>query len=235
MKIKYKYSDAEKLIFLISFVMFSLFLTNISLGLQQLIGIPQPVVTLGLKILIGMMFLFCIPNFVRRMSLHILKIIFVLCIIFCLQLLLFPELDAVFADVAIYFSMNCLSVALAALMLEKEEYGLLLEKLIKCSYIIAFTVIVLMLSQIFGLQLNFSIETYSMSLGYVCLLLYLLMMEQTIQTRSMYSCISVIALCLFILSYGSRGPLIGIVIYLAYCAFIRLVSKKQYLIFLQSL
>ena len=231
MKIKIKkYSDADRLTFLISLIISCLFFTNLYLGFENIIGISQSVISFYLKVIVGCGFLFCLPVFFRRISV---KQIFILCIIlilFCIQILFFPEVNSVFYDVVSYFAINCISIAIIVSLLKEEEFLLLKRKIKYCAYIIGVCICIIMFCSLIGININFQLESYSMSIGYACLLPCLVLIHNTMKEKSFIDFIFVIVILLFIVSYGSRGPLLGIVSFLIYNIFLWIWKNKKNII-----
>lgn len=222
-----KYSDAGRLTSLVILVIFCLFFTNIALGFESVLGISQSVISFYLKGIIGCGFLFCLPIFFRRIS-H--KQVLTLCIIFvlfCVQILFFPEVNSAFYEVASYFVTNCLSIAITISLLKQEEIFLLKSKMIYCSYVIAIFVFIIMIFPLIGINFNFQLESYSMGLGYACLLPCLVLLYNVIQEKSFISLCFFITILLFIIIYGSRGPLLGIILFFMYCIFIKIKKNKK--------
>lgn len=227
-----KNSDAEKLTSLIVLVIFCLFVTNIALGLEGTIGIPQSIISFYLKIILGCGFLFCLPVFFRRISIRQILILLGIIILFCMQVILFPEVNHVFYDVISYFIINCLSISMVVAFLNKEEYFLLEKKIRYCAYIISILILIVMFLPMMGANTDFQLKSYAMGLGYACLIPCLILLNNAIKLHSKKDLFFFIVILLFLISYGSRGPLLGIILFFLYQTIFNIKNKNIFLFLL---
>lgn len=179
------------------------------------------------KAVLAIVFLSNIGIFYRRFNLQILFLSLISVIVILLNILVFPETQSVFLKTAVSFYSMCFTLYVTVVCV--RDFGLLFRKLKTISYIISAVMVAYL--GVIALGLNrFSDEyTYSMGFGYSLLIPILILIWDCIVSRSIWSLISAIILLIGIVSFGSRGPLLGIALFGFFMGVRYFLSRKKYL------
>lgn len=212
-------------------LMIGLYLTNISSGFNS-IGINQQLVSLISKAFILICFLFCIPSIISNKINATLNIVLITALLTTLNYLFYSIMnlpDLYLNNTIITFVTQCLPGLLVVSNTNSSDYMLMLKYLRVSSICIALFSLLLLLLDIIGINL-FSIDGYSMGLGYSLVLPSMILLYDYSDKNNISSLLLSLAALLFIVMYGSRGAILSIVLYFIYSAIIRNFIEQKYTI-----
>ena len=148
-------------------------------------------------------------------------ILFASAFVILLNILFFNS--AQFTDTIITYITMCLTGFMATDSL--RDYSLLKRYFIKTSRIIAVLGILFLLLSFTGVISALRTGGYRMGLGYACITCVMMLLWSFVEKKKVADLIGAIGLLALIFLYGSRGPLVGIVLFAVYFG-IRYFHKK---------
>ena len=174
------------------------------------------------KSLVGLTFIYALPAVLRRSKIKFLIVYFVSIFIFLLQYVIFPENRYYVVDLLFPFYFMSLPAFIYTLSI--RNFSIFKEVIRRASYIVfAVGFIISMLT----FMKKISIGSYSMSLSYYMLLPTLVFFNEIIESFSIKSFAFLILSLLIILSLGSRGAILCILIFV-FLKFFSPHSKKTF-------
>lgn len=174
------------------------------------------------KSLVGLTFIYALPAVLRRSKIKFLIVYFVSIFIFLLQYVIFPENRYYVVDLLFPFYFMSLPAFIYTLSI--RNFSIFKEVIRRASYIVfAVGFIIGMLT----FMKKISIGSYSMSLSYYMLLPTLVFCNEIIEKFSIKSFSLLILSLLIILSLGSRGAILCILIFV-FLKFFSPHSKKTF-------
>lgn len=220
----------QKLSRFLSAVVFFLFLTNISAGLSEIVNgiVSAELISNLLKIFLGIMLIFRLPIIVRRFNKRMLAAVFGAILISLLNLLLFQENTSYFISCATTFFSMCFTTYFVASVI--TDFSELRRQLLKISYMVAIIVGVLLIWIFTGRISSFNNGTYSMGFGYACQVPTMCMILEAAKNRSITSLIGTAVLLVAIIAFGSRGPLLGILLFALFWSIRYLMRLRRYIL-----
>ena len=227
------YNDSKGRINYICFMptalMIGLFFANISSGFEA-IGVSQQIVSALSKLFIAFAFLLCIPLLRGRKTNIIIAIFMASSITICLNYLYYSftnNNNAYLTNTTMTYVTQCLPALLIVSNIYRNEHEIMLIYLKKSSVIISCISFVLMIMNIMGSNL-FRIKGYSMGLGYALILPCIILLYDYSEKDSYLSFFLSLSNLLFIVLFGSRGAVLGIVFYFIYFVLIKdLIQQKH--------
>ena len=216
----------KKIAFFIATVFFCLFLTNLSHGLAPVLGLNSEFVPLALKGLIAVMFVLRLNIIISRFNRSLFFFTGLTVLVVVINTVIFPELNEFFLDNAIIFFTLCFLPSVSCYVL--NDYSVLYRYLVNMSYIVAVPMFLVLICLLTGVMHSFNNDTYSMSLGYSCLIPAILLSKE-ISKNNRYAFFGFLVLLISIVLLGSRGPLIGIGMFYLYFSVRSLIQKKKYI------
>ena len=227
------YNDSKGRINYICFMptalMIGLFFANISSGFEA-IGVSQQIVSALSKLFIAFAFLLCIPLLRGRKTNIIIAIFMASSITICLNYLYYSftnNNNAYLTNTTMTYVTQCLPALLIVSNIYRNEHEIMLIYLKKSSMIISCISFLLMIMNIMGSNL-FRIKGYSMGLGYALILPCIILLYDYSEKDSYLSFFLSLSDLLFIVLFGSRGAVLGIVFYYIYFVLIKnLVQQKH--------
>ena len=227
MKLRIDSNPEKRLCIFIAAVVFCVFLTNIAAGLSQITGIRSSLITTMLKAVLGLMFILRLNILVKRFDKHLL--IFAGCslIVIMLNYAVFPRNNEYFINTVITFVSFCMTTYIVCYTI--EDYELLKVELVQVSQIIAFIMLFFLIGVFSGRISSFNEDRYSMGLGYSCVIPAIILSLELIQRKRIINIIGIASLTIAIITFGSRGPLIELILFIAYFFIRYLIQQKKYL------
>lgn len=222
----------KKICTYISLLILGLFLTNILSALSSMTGITASQSSLIIKLLLASSFIMILPIILQRFTIKMLIVTLVSILVTLLNLLFFQKTINIFLDTVLTYFTMCFTGFFA--MSSVRDKTILKESLLKISRIIALIGVVLMIGIISGMITGFSNGRYNMGLGYSCLTPLLCLICAYIEKRIIYDVIGILGLLFLVISYGSRGPLIGIFLFGVYFLIRYLIANRKYLLCISS-
>lgn len=189
-------------------------LSNLSLGLQQLTGIPQTTVSLGCKVVIALSFAACLPTFIYELPRKLILIISVSVLFLIFNFAVFPD-NFQFASTAQTYLFTVLPLVSCMVMI--HDKGLLVRPLFVTSIVISFGVIAVCVTQggqAFGEEYSMGFSS-SLVLPVNMLLYYLFCKLRTTLHKAICTIVALLDVYV-IVAYGSRGALLAILLFFCY-------------------
>lgn len=168
--------------------------------------------------------MFALPSTLRRLTKTKLIVVVVSLLVVMFNLLLFNNKQ--FMDTAITYFTMCFTGFFAAEGL--RDFSLLKRYLVKTSRIIATAAVVMLFLSFSGIISSLRTGGYRMGLGYACITCVMFLLWSFVEERKLIDIIGVIALLALIFLYGSRGPIVGIVLFVVYFGLRYLYKRRQY-------
>lgn len=218
--------DEAKLCDFVAILQLSLILTNASNIVSSITGIESSSVSFITKILMALLFVRALPVIVKRITPKVLVVVFVALFVTCFNMLFFPETMKWFVDTTItYYTMCLTSFVVCSTIRSFTQLKVTLLKIARVSAILSMVI----LGMSFSGMLVTSTSSYNMGYGYACLPSLLCLIYTFVETGKWYDLLW--AICLFgtIFILGSRGPLMGIALFVIYFCGRFLVREKKYL------
>lgn len=174
------------------------------------------------KGLVGLTFIYALPAVLRRSKIKFIGVYFVALFIFLLHYAIFPENRDYFVDLLFPFYFMSLPAFIYTLSI--QDFSIFKEIMRKAGYIV-FTVGFIIGVLIF--MKKASIGSYSMSLSYYMLLPTLIFFNEILEKFSIKNFVFFILSMLIILSLGSRGAVLCILVFV-FLKFFSPHSKKSF-------
>ena len=210
----------------VSFVIFGLFLVNVLGCLSSIMGIAASQSSKMIKVILGSSFITIIPIILQRFTKKMLIVMLTSILITLLNLLFFPDLSNIFTNTVISYYTMCFTGFLAVSSI--RDYSVFKDVLLNFSRIIALISMFLILGITGGVIVGFNDGDYSMGLGYASLVPLLSLMCAFIERRKVYDLLGIVIVLFLIIAYGSRGPLLGVVLFGVYFLIRHLCANKKY-------
>jgi hypothetical protein len=220
--------DSHRISMFLSVLMASLFVTNSGDVISELVGgvLQQSSISLVLKILCAIVFLYALPSTLRRLTKVKLIIAVTSILVVMFNLLLFSNEQ--FIDTIITYFTMCFTGFFAAEGL--KDFSLLKQYLIKTSRIVAVTATIMLILSFSGIISSLRTGGYRMGLGYACITCVMFLLWSFVEKRKLIDLIGVFALLALIFLYGSRGPIVGVALFVVYFGLRYLYKRKQYIL-----
>lgn len=227
MKIRLSISPEVKLCRYIAIVVLFIFLTNLSAGLSTIYAFNAELISNILKIILGILFLFCIPTVVKRFDRHL--FVFTCCavLVTLINCVIFPKLNVYFYNTLIYFFSVCLTTYIICYQI--RDYELLIKEITKISYIIAALSFFLLIGIFTGLFHSFNNNVYSMGLGYSCIIPAIFLSIDAVKNKRILSFVGVFFFAALIITVASRGPLVELFLFISFFLIRYLIKQKKYI------
>lgn len=174
------------------------------------------------KGLVGLAFIYALPVVFRRSRVKFAIVYFFALFIFLLHFAIFPESENFIKGLIFSFFGMCLPVFVYVLSI--RDFSIFREPMRKAGYIVFATGLIISVLIFSG---RASIGSYSMSLSYYMLLPTLVFFDELLEKFSFKSFVFLIVSLLIILSLGSRGAILCIIVF-AFLKFFSPHSKKSY-------
>ena len=174
-------------------------------------------------------FVFSIPSIITNKNNSTLIIVLSTALLTTLNYLFYSIMnlpDLYLNNTIITFITQCLPGSLVISNTNDNDYMVMLKHLRFSSICIAIFSLLLLLLGIIGINL-FSIDGYSMGLGYSLVLPSIILLHDYSDKNKISSLFLSLGLLLFIVMYGSRGAIIGIVLYYIYNVIIRNLAEQK--------
>lgn len=206
-------SDRKICVFL-SVLMLSLFITNSGDIVSELIGggMQQSNISNALKVLCGLVFVYCLPEILKHITKAKLAIIFASALVILLNILFFNSSQL--KDTSIVFYTMCLTGFMASDSL--RNFSLLKLYFVKVSRLIAVMGMLILILDFTGIIISLRTSVYQMGLGYACMIPILFLLWNFAEKRTAVDLAGSIALLILTVLYGSRGPVVGIILFAVY-------------------
>ncbi len=203
--------DEKRICSCFSFVVFCLFLTNLTGGLESITGIPHQIISFALKLIIVTRLLICVNSILHRIDAKLICSVIALCMLFLINAVCFRENLVYMKDTLITFSVTCFPMFALAYMI--DDFDVLRRSMLKYSRISAVISGVMFIFLIFKVIPSFHEDQYSMGYGYSLLIPSLLLFVNGFEEKNIFD-ISLTVLTVFsIISLGSRGPILVIAVF----------------------
>lgn len=164
------------------------------------------------KLILGLCFVGIIPDLLRRNARTWLLIGLISIVIVVFNYCVFEESRSyLFINAITFYLYDFTMLSVLSII---EDFELLREKLLKISYFICFCVLTIMFFDWFGVITFLNGNNYNMSIGYACLLPVLNLFTEVVEKHSIKAFVASVILVMGILLYASRGPLLGIVLFM---------------------
>lgn len=217
--------DEKTISDLLAIIFFSLIIVNFSPVVASITGIPHAIVSMSAKIFLVVWGVIKAPVLFRRFKPAMVLLPLIVLSVLFLGLTLFNETLEQLLDTSGQFATLCLPAMIYCFAL--RDYEQLRKSFVRMSYIISmFTVFIFVLG-FSAIRSYFSSETYAMSLGYAYLIPILFLVQDYIAEKKIVSLLCGILLMVFVVAYGSRGPLLGIALFSIVYLFRHLIRKKK--------
>lgn len=183
--------------------------------------LQQSNISAALKVVCAIAFLYCLPVVIKHITKSKLVLIFTSVLVILINLLVFDNNQ--FTDTILTYSTMCLTGYLAADSI--GHYSLLRRYLLVTSRVIAGLGIIIFILSLLGAITSLRTGGYRMGLGYACITGVMFLIMNFSETRKLADLVGAIGLIALIFVYGSRGPLIGIILFAVYFS-MRYFHKK---------
>lgn len=227
--IKHVYKNDEKILcYVYPLIMTCVFLSNLLYTLRQQIPIPHGISSIILQGLPAVLILISIPIIIIRLNKIVVISVLCSCVVIALHFVFLRKVVPAFSNTLGTYITICLPLFIISQIIsdEKEMY----ECLVKASYIIATINIVLLFFVFSGRISGYLNDTYSMGLGYAMLLPIMILIYETIEKHKVISAVCSFFIFVSVVSFGSRGPLICISIFMMGFISCYLNQKKKKII-----
>ncbi|PSL40698.1 O-antigen ligase-like membrane protein [Planomicrobium soli] len=172
------------------------------------------------KLVVGVIFIYSFPIVFKRNKILLISVYFVSLFVFLLNFLFFPQNTSYLKNITFSFFFLCLPCFIYSYSIEKSW---ILEKMMEFASLIVFFI-----GTIVGLLVltnRMEIGMYSMSLSYYMLLPTLVFVRKFLDQYTIKPLVIFLISLSVILSFGSRGPLLSIGIFVL--IFLIITIKKQ--------
>lgn len=213
LRIPFKLSDEKRICDVLCMLQIGLYIVNISPGIEKAFGINHELISILVKLILGLGFVFCIDVLFRRFKRRTLFYFIAVVIVILVSTIVFPSNNVVFKDTSIYFLGNCFLPFIFWTIV--YDFECLKRKMVRTAEIIAvLSLIVLLLSMgVLNLGFQFSLGKYTMGFGYSCLVPWMLIMMEFMQKPTFKQGVFAIIIFIAVMSLGSRGPLVGMFVF----------------------
>lgn len=217
-KAKMEAKDNKRLCMFICILVLNVFISNASFFL---FGEKQASIAFILKMVCGLFFLNCLPIILRHITVAKLSFVFGSVITLALNFLLFQNNELF--DTAFFFFTTC---ATGFLVVETiDNFSLLRRYLVNISRLVSLACILILILNFIGIVDASKSGEYFMGLGYSCITCTMLLVWNYVSHRKMIDLFGAIGTLILILLYCSRGPLVGIALFIFYFV-IKYLHKK---------
>lgn len=213
-------------ILIISLIIFGIYIRNSSAISTFFSDQHKNNISIILKLLILLAFLYAIPQFLKRFNIKISLIILVVGIFIVLHILIFPSNNIYFYPTTETFLFTVFPGFLAGYFI--RDFDKFLDRLIKTSYIVSIINVLFFISFVLG-YFDTSNSNYSMGFAQSLIIptnimiLYILLIKKN-KIQSIFSILLLTLNILTILVFGSRGAFVAI-IFFAFIIFAKHVKK----------
>lgn len=228
MKTRMDLKSDRSLCFFLGLIVFNLIIINLSVGLQELTGVQSSTVSIVCKGFLGVIFITLIPKLVHNITTKTLLSIYLTVSVITAQLLFFPNLDIFFKNTAFTFCTGCLTSFVVGASI--SDVNQLRRTLDKVSNITGVVVLIFMILVFSGKITQSFKESYSMGFGYAMVVPTLCLISHRAVTsrEKILKGILIVGFMMAIMSFGSRGPLLGIGLYILYFELRKLFEKREF-------
>lgn len=219
----------KKISFAIVFVFLALFFTNLINGIPVINNFQF--FTIFPKVLLFVVYVSTVRSILKELTKKMVLFTLITGIIMCLNLFFSANFEF-FINTILSFLSRCFPLVLFSLALRRWEY--LFSYFVKASYIVA---IISAITYVTGV-LSFDDTQYSMGFSYSSVVFFILLLDNFLFSRNVFSLIFSLPLIFIIVVYGSRGALACILMYLLiymYRMFFHSKKKLQPSIFISIL
>lgn len=174
------------------------------------------------KLLVGIFFIYALPDVIRRNKIKFILVYFFAITIFLVHYLIFPKNRLYIQELLLpMFFMNIPALIYS---LSITNLSVLKKIMIKASYIVFILGTILAILDFSGLA---SVGIYSMPLSYYMLLPAIMFLDRVIDDFSLKTLLFAIFSTVVILSIGSRGAILCILVFV-FLKFIRSTTRSSY-------
>lgn len=224
------YSKRSIVPYIPSIIMLGLFLSNISTGLS-FITLSHQIISLAVKIPILLSFLSYAPIVLKRNGTRVFFVSVIVLFFGVVNLCSYVFLnrdDTFFINTFFTFLTQCFPVLLISASTLSSDEEELFKNLTSFSYIIAIIACVALTTSMMNMSF-FSIDGYSMGLGYSCTLPVIVLLADYSKRNNKLSLLLAIGTVAFIMLFCSRGSIIGIALYYVFISYKTIKESKKYL------
>lgn len=174
------------------------------------------------KGLVGIIYIYAFPSTLKRSRIRFIVVNFIALFAFLIHFVIFPANRDHIVDLLFPFFFMCLPTFVYTLSI--QNFAIFEEAMRKSSYIVFITGLLL---GVLIFSRKASVGSYSMSLSYYMLLPALLFLDKLMERFSLKTFIPLILSLLIILSLGSRGAILCILVFIFF-KFFSPYFKKSY-------
>lgn len=194
------------------------FVANLGIGIQNIFGIDQQLITTSSKLIIIIYFITCLPSMLRTDILPLFWLILAIVSIVILQMSVFPSLNPWFVPTLKEFIVLCLPMIICIYMI--DDLMALDCALVKVSSIISFCTLIAVIA--FGGRL---FGSYEMGLSQSMIIPTNTLINYSFKARKaskrFFSILLVFSDVFTIAVFGSRGSLVAVALYFCYSILVR--------------
>lgn len=166
------------------------------------------------KALVGIAFIYALPAVLRRSRIKFIEVFFITVFIFLLHYAIFTENRKYIIDLLFTFLFMCLPAFVYAYSI--QDLSILKEAMKKTSFIVFVVGLIIGLLVFSG---RLSVGDYSMTLSYYMLMPAIVFLDQLSEKFSINNLILFTMDMMIILSLGSRGPVLCLIVFLFFKLF----------------
>lgn len=218
--------ENKKICLFLCVLMVSLFVINTGDILSELVrgAVTRDYISLFMKVLCAVFFANCIPVVVKHFTVDKLLITFISLTVYIVNLFFNnPQLT----NTAVTFYSMCFTGFLAAGSI--SDYEMVERYLLFGSRIVGVLGIIVLGMNFLGIIISLKTVGYNMGMGYSCIICIMLLLWNAIRGNTICDYIFSGGLLILVFLYGSRGPLLGISLFIIFFGLRFFSSRKQYI------
>lgn len=206
---KISHNDNYRLSNFLFLLMILLFFTNTASILKDYLPWSHSTISDFLKTIIAIYFCYIIPTIIRKTNSKTLIFSILSLIVSAVNILIFPNNVYAFNILFNFFSM-CFSCGIVIASI--SNYNILIKILLKASYIISIICFFMLCGILLG-AISISENNYAMGFGYSLQLPAMFLIYDYFNRNKLYTAFLFLIILSLILLLGSRGPLLGIILF----------------------
>lgn len=210
-------------------VVAAFYLVGFSTGIEAITGLPARWVEILSKAALAVWIIINLPVLYKVFDVKMMVILFAAAIMAVSNIMFFPDNQQFFWNTLFNFVTVSLPVMLFAYAAVDADW--IAQRLLRMSrWICVVTLAIFGLMIVRGSLWRFNYGKYSMGYGYTCALPTLVMLMSFIQRPNLKDLLGTVSLVLIIITFGSRGPLLGIALFGMLFGVRRMLAKRRYLL-----
>lgn len=216
----------------LAFQVLSIFIINASFCFGHYVGVSYEMVSIVCKALVALLFVGVLFQHFKRIPSYVYLFTVATIIVAGLQMALFPQIEQFSSTVVTFYVMCYTSYVVGSLISNASDLRM---RILKVSYLCALISVVLVpLNAIGTIRLlnEWGNVGYSMGLGYACTIPAVFLFWNFFEKRKILDLIAALTMVLCIISFGSRGPLLGLGVWIVFYILKNKKGKKGGLVFL---